>query len=59
MADLSGKQITLNLSVAEVNVILRCLSKHPFDEISTLIQNIKAQGESQVAALQAAEAPEA
>lgn len=41
--------IKLELSVAEVNVILRSLGKHPFEEISTLIQKIKSQGDAQVA----------
>lgn len=37
--------IRLNLTIAEVNVILKSLGKHPFDEISTLISNIRDQGE--------------
>lgn len=41
--------ITLNLTVNEVNVILRSLGKHPFEEIAQLIQNIKEQGEAQLA----------
>lgn len=45
--------ITLELSVAEVNVILRSLGKHPFEEISALIAKIKGQGDSQLAELQA------
>lgn len=45
--------INLELTVAEVNVILRSLGKHPFEEIAALIQKIKAQGESQLAELQA------
>lgn len=46
-------KINLELSVAEVNVILRSLGKHPFEEIAALIQKIKAQGESQLAEVQA------
>ena len=37
--------IQLNLTLAEVNVILKSLGKHPFDEISYLIENIRNQGE--------------
>jgi hypothetical protein len=42
--------LTLELSVAEVNVVLRSLGKHPFDEIAQLINKIKTQGESQLTA---------
>jgi hypothetical protein len=41
--------IKLELTVDEINVILRSLSKHPFEEVVTLIGKIKAQGEPQVA----------
>lgn len=40
--------ITLNLSVAEVNTILKVLGKHPFDEIAALINKIKVEGEEQI-----------
>jgi hypothetical protein len=49
-------RINLDLTVAEINVILRSLGKHPFEEIAVLIQKIKAQGEAQLAELQAAAA---
>jgi len=42
--------LTLELSVSEINVILASLGKHPFDEIAALIQKIKQQGDSQLAA---------
>lgn len=45
--------INLELTVAEVNVILRSLGKHPFEEIAALVGKIKAQGEAQLAELQA------
>jgi hypothetical protein len=45
--------IILELSVAEVNVILRSLGKHPFEEIAALVQKIKAQGEARLAEMQA------
>ena len=44
--------IKLDLTVNEVNVILRSLGKHPFEEIAALIQKIKTQGEAQLAELQ-------
>jgi hypothetical protein len=55
--------IKLELTVEEVNTILRSLGKHPFDEIANLIVKIKQQGEPQVAELvkqaEAAQAPAA
>ena len=41
--------IKLELSVEEVNTILRTLGKHPFEEVVLLINKIKSQGEPQVA----------
>ena len=41
--------LSIELTVAEVNVILRSLGKHPFEEIAALIQKIKQQGEVQLA----------
>jgi hypothetical protein len=43
--------IKLELTVEEVNVILRTLGKHPFEEVVALIQKIKTQGDPQVAEL--------
>lgn len=53
--DLNNDEITINLvlNVNEVNVILRSLGKHPFDEISLLINKIKDQGEYQLKELRA------
>jgi hypothetical protein len=53
--------IKLELEVNEVNVILRTLGRHPFDEIAALINKIKQQGEAQIAEQEAAakEAPPA
>ena len=39
--------IKLDLTIDEVNVILRSLGKHPFEEIANLIVKIKQQGEQQ------------
>jgi hypothetical protein len=44
--------IKLDLTVQEVNTILRSLSKHPFEEIANLIGKIKQQGDPQVAELE-------
>ena len=56
--------LKIELTVPEVNTILRSLGKHPFDEINDLIVKIKKQGDEQVAAqaataqaAQTAEAP--
>ena len=46
--------IQLELSVNEINVVLRCLGKHPFEEIAALIAKIKDQGEARLKELQAA-----
>jgi hypothetical protein len=57
--------IKLELSIDECNMILRVLGKHPFEEVVAVIGKIKAQGEPQVAAMEAetaakqAELPEA
>jgi hypothetical protein len=45
--------IKLDLTIDEVNSILRVLSKHPFEEVVALIGKIKQQGEEQVAAAEA------
>jgi len=44
--------IKLELTIEEVNTVLRSLGKHPFEEIANLIVKIKQQGEPQVAELQ-------
>jgi hypothetical protein len=51
--------IKLELSIAEVNTILRVLGKHPFEEVVTLVQNIKRQGDPQAEALAKAEEDQA
>ena len=48
--------IKLELTVEEANLILRVLGKHPFEEVVSLIQKIKQQGEPQVAAAEAEKA---
>ena len=51
--------IKLELTVDEVNTILRSLGQHPFVEIASIIGKIKEQGESQVQAIEAAAAAQA
>lgn len=44
--------IKLELTIDEVNTILRSLGQHPFEQIAALIGKIKMQGEPQVAELE-------
>lgn len=46
--------IKLELTIEEVNSILRSLGKHPFEEISALILKIQTQGNPQAEAIFAA-----
>jgi hypothetical protein len=48
--------IKLELTVDEANMILRVLGKHPFEEVVSVIQKIKQQGEPQVVAAEEAAA---
>ena len=48
--------LSIELTVAEINVILRSLGKHPFEEIAALIQKIKQQGEVQLTEMQQGQA---
>ena len=50
--------LNLNLELEEVNLILRSLGKHPFDEIAQLINKIQQQGEAQIKLQQAVAAAE-
>lgn len=45
--------IQLELTVNEVNTILRSLGKHPFDEIAALLTKIKMQGDEQLSKMEA------
>ena len=47
--------IKLELSIDECNMILRVLGKHPFEEVVSVINKIKQQGEPQVVAMAEAE----
>jgi hypothetical protein len=48
--------INLNLTIDECNVILRSLGKQSFDEVAGLVGKIKAQGDAQIAEMEAAAA---
>jgi hypothetical protein len=39
--------IKLDLSIEEVNTVLRVLGKHPFEEVVSLVGKIKSQGDPQ------------
>lgn len=56
MAEQTNEQnvvINLELTVGEVNSILRSLGKHPFEEVAMLFNKVKLQGEAQLAEIQA------
>jgi len=40
--------IKLELTIDEVNMVLRTLGKHPFEEVVALVGKIKQQGDPQV-----------
>ena len=40
--------IKLELSIDEINMILRVLGKHPFEEVVAVVSKIKQQGDPQV-----------
>jgi hypothetical protein len=50
-------QITLNLTIAQCNIVLNALAGRPYGEVADVITVIKSQGEQ--ALEQAKEAPEA
>ena len=39
--------IKLDLTIDEVNTVLRVLGKHPFEEVVSLVGKIKSQGDPQ------------
>lgn len=45
--------INLNLTIDECNMILRSLGKQSFDEVAGLVSKIKAQGDAQIAEMEA------
>jgi len=46
--------IKLELTIEEINTVLRSLGQHPFEQIAALISKIRDQGEAQVRALEEA-----
>jgi len=48
--------IKLELTIDEVNMVLRTLGKHPFEEVVALVGKIKSQGDPQVDEIVKAEA---
>jgi hypothetical protein len=42
--------IKIELSVAEVNAVLRALGARPYEEVASVIAKVKQQGDVQVAA---------
>jgi len=48
-----------DLSVEEINAILAALAKQPYEQVTSLIDKVKAQGEAQLGALATPSAPEA
>ena len=52
---MEDKEITLTLSIAEVNVALGALGKGPYEVVEPLIAKIRAQAMPQVEQPQAAE----
>lgn len=53
----NSMSIKLDLTLEEVNIVLRTLGKHPFEEVAALVGKIRAQGEPQ--AIEQAKAAEA
>lgn len=45
---MNEQQISLTLSVREVDMILVCLAKRPLEEVIDLFAKIKAQGSAQI-----------
>lgn len=40
---MSEKKVTFELTIAEINIILECLSKLPFVDVFALINNLQSQ----------------
>jgi hypothetical protein len=49
---MNEQQISLTLSVREVDMILVALAKRPLEEVVDLFSKIKAQGSAQISAKQ-------
>ena len=47
------ENITLELNINEINMILATLGKHPFDEVVVLVGKIRSQATAQIQLMQA------
>jgi hypothetical protein len=56
---MENPELTVELTLNEINMILASLGKHPFDEVVALVSKIKLQGEAQIQALQTQPSEEA
>jgi hypothetical protein len=45
---MDNPEISITLKANEWNVVLHALSKRPYDEVVSLISDIKSQGEAQI-----------
>lgn len=52
-------ELTLTLSVPEINYLLSALSKQPYDEVYALITKVKVQGDAQLKELAEAQQDQA
>ena len=58
MADIGESNINFTFTINEVNALLNILGQAPFVQSASIINNIQAQGSSQVEAIQAAQPAE-
>ena len=49
---MENPEITVELTLNEINMILASLGKHPFDEVVALVSKIRLQGEARIKELQ-------
>lgn len=49
--DPNTQNVTLTMTVLEANTVLRALGRLPYEEVVTVVQKVKEQGESQIAEL--------
>jgi hypothetical protein len=52
---MENSDLTIELTLNEINMILASLGKHPFEDVVALVSKIREQGEVQIKALQEAE----
>jgi hypothetical protein len=49
---MDDKILTLNLSVKEINLILQCLGKQPYETVSELINRVLVDAQAQLQTIQ-------